>query len=138
SSSELPSSAAYLAPSAALSIRTVRTCKVSASCTTPSTSAVTSTETSRKSTSADPRSWSAASSAEDTVHRGLEHLAECIAGEGPDEHHQPGGHQRDHHPAGHIAPLRLGSQPAEGALPPAPHPLSTRSHPHTPSRSTGG
>src|SRR5690625_7462273 len=76
-----------------------------ASWTTPSTSTVTSTATSRKSTSAEPLSRPGPSGSEDTVHGGLEYLAERLTGQCPDEHHESCGHQRHHHPAGHVSAL---------------------------------
>src|SRR5699024_10056537 len=151
----------------------VRTCSVSASCTIPSTIAVTSTETSRKSTRALPRSppppgavpvsrarsrrslspgpsetpkqprprhlWACSRagrhlhrdrtglcdrtdlSAQDPVHGGLEHLAECLTSERPDQHHQSRRHQCHQHPSGYVATLRCGQCLLHVAPPPALH-----------------
>src|SRR5690625_2169049 len=155
----------------------VRTCSVSASCTIPSTIAVTSTETNRKSTRALPRSppllvglpadppasrsrsrrspppgrsearrrprpwhlWARSPAgrhlywdrtglcdrtelgAQDPVHGGLEHLAECLTGERPDQHHQSRRHPCHQHPSGYIATLRCGQCLLHTAPPPPLH-----------------
>src|SRR5699024_10527026 len=99
-----------------------------ASWTTPSTRTVTSTATSRKSTSADPLSRPGPSGSEDTVHGGLEHLAERLTGQCPDQHHQSRGHQRHHHPPGYITPLGFGAHVLDPALPPAACMVSYRPH----------
>src|SRR5699024_10025577 len=111
---------------------TVRTCKTRASWTTPSTRTVTSTATSRKSTSAEPLSCRRSSGSEDTVHSGLEHLAERFTGQCPDQHHQSCGHQRHHHPAGHVPALGFSTHLLDPALPPAACVVSYRPHRHAP------
>src|SRR5699024_10599638 len=60
-------------------------------------------------------------SAQDPVHGGLEHLAECLTSECPDQHHQSRRHQCHQHPSGYVATLRCGQCLLHVAPPPALH-----------------